>query len=117
MEKHEQLINSAKAGLITIRNTLSHCPSQWKKHTDTVRTCVNNIETSNIMLGSNRLEERLWLITEIQEFAYFDADSGSIADLAAWCEREWNRVLGTDGTNIDALRGMLVSVLYHQILL
>ncbi|KAH8144745.1 uncharacterized protein LAJ45_11246 [Morchella importuna] len=106
MEKHEQLITSAKAGLTTIRNTLSHSPSQWKKHTDTVRTCVNNIETSNIMLGSNRLEERLWLITEIQGFAYFDADSGSIADLAAWCEREWNRVLSTDGTNIDALRGL-----------
>jgi hypothetical protein len=117
MEKHEQLITSAKAGLTTVRNTLSHSPSQWKKHTDTVRTCVNNIETSNIMLGSNRLEERLWFITEIQEFAYFDADSGSIADLAAWCEREWNRVLSTDSTNIDALRGMIVFVLYHQILL
>lgn len=106
MEKHEQLITSAKASLNNIRSTLSNSPSQWEKHADTVRTCVNNIETSQIMLGTNRLDERLWFITEIQNFAYFDADNGSIADLSAWCEREWNRVLSTDGTNIDALRGL-----------
>lgn len=57
------------------------------------------------MLSANQLDEKLWLINEVQSFAYFDADSGAITELASWCELEWNRVLGSHPTCVEVLKG------------
>lgn len=106
MDKYEQLVVSAKTELSNARVSIYRSPTQWRNFTDTVRACVSNIDTSRIMLGTNRLEERLWFINEVQNFAYFDADSGAITELASWCEREWNRVLDSHPTSVEALKGI-----------
>ncbi|KAL0639692.1 hypothetical protein Q9L58_001259 [Maublancomyces gigas] len=106
MDKDEELVVSSKAELSRVRVSISANPTQWRNFTDPVRTCVSNIEASHIMLDNSRLDERLWLIGEVQNFAYFDADSGATTELASWCEREWNRVLSSHPTNIEALKGL-----------
>lgn len=106
MDKYEQLVVSAKTELSNARVSIYRSPTQWRNFTDTVRACVSNIDTSRIMLGTNRLEERLWFINEVQNYAYFDADSGAITELASWCEREWNRVLNSHPTSVEALKGI-----------
>lgn len=109
MDKDEDLVVSAKATLSGIRASISGNPTQWRNYTDSVRTCVCNIDTSRVMLDNSRLDERLWLINEVQNFAYFDADSGATTELASWCEREWNRVLSSDHTSIEAFKGAIPS--------
>lgn len=105
MDKDEELVVSAKAALSRVRASIGEDPTQWRNFTDSVRTCVSNIEASRIMLDNSRLDERLWLINEVQNFAYFDADSGATTGLASWCEREWNRVLSSHPASIEALKG------------
>lgn len=107
MDKDEEFVVSSKAELSRVRVSISANPTQWRNFTDPVRTCVSNIEASHIMLDNSRLDERLWLIGEVQNFAYFDADSGATTELASWCEREWNRVLSSHPTNIEALKGAI----------
>lgn len=115
MDKDEELVVSAKATLSRVRASISGNPTQWRNYTNSVRTCVCNIETSRVMLDNNRLDERLWLINEVQNFAYFDADSGATTELASWCEREWNRVLSSHPTSIEALKGGIAFCLYTRI--
>jgi hypothetical protein len=58
------------------------------------------------MYDPRRIEERVWILNEVQYFAYFDPDSGGVPEVTAWCEREWNRVLTTDPSHVVALTGM-----------
>jgi hypothetical protein len=101
----EQLIASAKSGLTTVRISLMRSPSSWQSYIGSVRTCVNYVDQSRIMASPSRLEERLWIIKEVQDFAYYDSDNGGIPELASWCEREWNRVLSTYPSHVGALKG------------
>lgn len=57
------------------------------------------------MLDYNRLDERLWLLNEVQQFAYHDSDSGGIAEFSSWCEIEYNRILSKNPVDVRALAG------------
>jgi hypothetical protein len=105
MASAEGLIASAKTGLTNVRNSLNQYPDNWRNCTDAVRTCITYVEQSRIMTNPNRLEERLWIISEVQNFAYFDADNGYVQDAASWCEREWNKIINNNPHHVGALAG------------
>ena len=69
------------------------------------------MDASQIMFNNSRLEERLWILNEVQQFAYHDLDAGGVKDLATWCEVEYNRILSTNPSHIGALRGKFESSL------
>lgn len=103
--RSEELIASAKAGLTNVRNSLASAPAHWQNCSSAVRTCMSYIDESRLMQASRRLDEKLWILNEVQNFAYFDADNGGVADVATWCEREWNRIIAGDPYNVGALTG------------
>ncbi|KAF8477009.1 hypothetical protein BDZ91DRAFT_787615 [Kalaharituber pfeilii] len=100
----EQYIASAKQGLINARCWLQ--TSDWRNGLSTVRSCINYVNTSQIMLNDNRLDERLWILNEVQQFAYHDADSGGISELSSWCEVEYNRILSAFPCHVGALTAL-----------
>lgn len=104
--KAEQYVASAKAGLTNVHRSLKSNPTHWRNCTAAVKQSVSYIDHSRIMHDPRRIEERVWILNEVQRFAYFDPDSGGVPGLTAWCEREWNRVLATDSSNLAALTGM-----------
>ncbi|KAL7272078.1 hypothetical protein RUND412_005129 [Rhizina undulata] len=106
MDRSEQLISSAKASLSNIRVALSSSPTHWTSYTSSMRTCISQADQSRIMYNNHRLEERIWIINEVQSFAYFISDNGGLIEFASWCEREWNRVLGSDPYHVGALKGL-----------
>lgn len=105
----EQYIASAKQGLINARSYLQ--TPNWRNGVSAVRTCISYVDASQIMFNNSRLEERLWILNEVQQFAYHDLDAGGVKDLATWCEVEYNRILSTNPSHIGALRGKFESSL------
>lgn len=101
----EQYIASAKQGLINARSFLQ--TPNWRHGISAVKTCISYVNAAQIMFNDSRLEERLWILNEVQQFAYHDPDAGSVKDLATWCEIEHNRILSTNPSHVGALRGKL----------
>lgn len=99
----EQYIASAKAGLTSIRSILN--TPNWRSGIPNVRTCISYINSSQLMLNKDRMEERLWILNEVQQFAYHDPDAGGVTELASWCELEYNRILAYDPNHVRALKG------------
>ncbi|KAF8544247.1 hypothetical protein BDD12DRAFT_59963 [Trichophaea hybrida] len=102
----EQYIASAKAGLTNVHKSLKSNPTHWRSCTSAVKTSISYVDHSRIMYDPRRIEERVWILNEVQYFAYFDPDSGGVPEVTAWCEREWNRVLTTDPSHVVALTGL-----------
>lgn len=101
----EQYIASAKQGLINARSYLQ--TANWRNGISAVRTCISYLNASQIMFNDSRLDERLWILNEIQQFTYHDPDAGGITEFASWCEIEYNRILNTYPTHVGALQGEL----------
>ena len=99
----EQYIASAKQGLIDARSYLQS--ANWTHGTSAVKTCINYINASQMMFNDSRLDERLWILNEVQQFAYHDPDAGGITELATWCEIEYNRILSVNPLHVGALQG------------
>ncbi|KAF8424592.1 hypothetical protein EV426DRAFT_665271 [Tirmania nivea] len=100
----EQYIASSKQGLMNARSYLQ-IPN-WRDGISAVRTCISYVNASQIMFNDSRLEERLWILNEVQQFAYHDSDAGGVKDLATWCEIEYNRILSTYPSHVGALRAL-----------
>ena len=103
----EQYIASAKQGLINARSYLQ--TSNWRHGISAVKICISYVNAAQLMFNDSRLEERLWILNEVQQFAYHDPDAGGVKDLATWCEIEYNRILNTSPSHVGALRGKFES--------
>lgn len=69
------------------------------------RQVVSQIDHSQIMSSTQRLQERTWLIQGLQQYATYDEDTGAYQELARWCERQWNKILQQQSDNATALKG------------
>lgn len=102
----ESHIAKAKSLLTEVRHSYSTEPSYWASLTPTVRSAMSYVDSSELLLSPHRHEESAWILREVQDFAYFDADNGGISDLTAWCEQGWGVILHADPYNFAALQGL-----------
>ncbi|KAI5798877.1 hypothetical protein EDC01DRAFT_649601 [Geopyxis carbonaria] len=99
----EQFVAKAKSGLENVRRAINASPGHWISHLSAVRTCVSYVDQSGIMHYPHRIEERMWIIKEVQSFACTEPENNGIPELSAWCERELNQALHEDPNNFAAL--------------
>ncbi|KAA8905479.1 hypothetical protein FN846DRAFT_746512 [Sphaerosporella brunnea] len=102
----EQFIARAKEALTAVHQSLRNNPAHWRINTSAVKTSIQYVDQSRIMYDPRRIEERVWIITEVQLFASFDPGDGAIRDVNDWCEREWNSALHVDPCNAAILTGL-----------
>ena len=103
---HQNLFANSVREITNINRALKSSPDSWQNYISIVHSCVSNIDQSGVMLDNGRLQERLQIIDEVQEFAYFDADNGGVEGLANWCVREWNRIKESYPDHVGAFEGM-----------
>jgi hypothetical protein len=58
------------------------------------------------MQQPTRASEQAWMVAGLQRLASVDAEGGGVADVAAWCSRQWLVMFQRDQHNIAALRGI-----------
>jgi hypothetical protein len=54
-----------------------------------------------------RFAEQVWIIQGLQDYAYHDADTGCIGDIAEYCQTSWLRVIRNYPENVESLSGKL----------
>ncbi|PUU73379.1 hypothetical protein B9Z19DRAFT_1095110 [Tuber borchii] len=102
---HQDLFTNSVREIVNVNRALKRNPDSWQNFIGTVHSYVSNIDQSGVMFDNARLEERLQIIDEVQEFAYFDTDNGGIEGLANWCVREWNRIKESYPDHVGAFEG------------
>lgn len=102
----EQRIAVCKTGLERIYAMLRNSPQDWRNYLTLGRSVIGHIDTTTLMQQGSRTTEQAWMIAGLQRLAFADAESGGVADIAAWCSRQWLVIFQRDNNNVAALRGI-----------
>ena len=102
----EQRINVCKTSVSQIITMLQSSPHEWRDFLNLARSVIAHIDTTTFMQQSSRTTEQSWMIAGLQRFAFAEADSGGVLDIAAWCSRQWLVIFARDAQNVAALRGI-----------
>jgi hypothetical protein len=102
----ENGVNSAKAELQRIQNSVEAGGNNWDEHISTARRIIASINSTSLMQRDDRPADQTLIISGLQNLAYHDADSGGAQDIADWCVTQWLGLVQRDPENVDALQGM-----------
>jgi hypothetical protein len=73
----------------------------------TTRNIISWINSTNALDETDRYEDQVWMINQIQNVAYHDSDRGAVEDIAQWSIRAYLQVLVHAGQDApDVLMGM-----------
>lgn len=106
-EKSEANLANVKHNLELLHNMLSERPGEWEQWLSTARSATRAIDAMSFLKDTGRLQEQVWLIQVLQDYAFHDADEGCIRDIARWCQSSWLRVLRDHPDNVTILKGMM----------
>lgn len=104
----EGYIEQAKEIVTLLNDITSSRPHEWETYLPSAHSAMDCLDRLHFFRDANRFQEQVWLIHGLQDFAFHDPDSGSIHDIAEWCQAAWLRVLRNYPDNLDCLMGKLL---------
>lgn len=103
--QQEEYLAYAKAKTAEVR-VLYGTPEWKEKGVPIMRDCITYTDYSGVMLDSTRMEESLWILSEVQIFAFYDlASSPGIAEFSNWCEAQYEQMLCHNPYDAQAVNG------------
>ena len=102
----EQRINVCKTSLNQIWGMLRSSPQNWRNYVTLARSVIAHLDATTFMQQPARASEQAWMIAGLQRLATVDAENGGVADINAWCSRQWLVIFQRDPQNVAALRGI-----------
>lgn len=102
----DEKIAVCRSGLNQIYEVLRTSPPRLRNYIELGRSITALLDSTTFMTRCSAAIEQIRIIDALQQLAYVDADNGAVADIAAWCSRQWQSVLDRDPTNVAALRGI-----------
>lgn len=109
MQNHEDLIEQAKSIVTILYDVVSSHPHEWETYLPSARSAMTALDHVHFFRDPERFAEQVWILHGFQEFAFHDADAGSIRDIAEWCQNSWLRILRSYPENEDTLAGTFSS--------
>ncbi len=109
----EPWVENFKTLLTQIDNMLADDHDEWEDYLHAARSAVATLDRIHFFRMTDRLEEQRWIIQVLQDYAYHDADEGSIQDIADWCRASWLRILRDHPEDVDILKGQYYSLMIH----
>jgi hypothetical protein len=103
----EELIEQVKQIVATLDEVVTSRPYQWETYLASARSAVTALERVRFFRDPARFTEQVWIIQGLQDYAYHDADTGCIQDIAQFCQASWLRVLRNYPENSEVLAGPL----------
>ncbi|KAF4635496.1 hypothetical protein G7Y89_g2609 [Cudoniella acicularis] len=85
---------------------LSSRPHEWEAYVPSAHSAMSTLDRLHFFRNPQRFAEQVWIIQGLQDFAYHDADSGRIRDIADWCQSAWLRILRNYPENVATLTGL-----------
>ena len=79
---------------------------QFERQLALARSIIRSLDQMALLQRATRVDDQVFIISQLQDFAYYDADSGAIRDIAEWCVRQWLRLLQQNPEGVDVLQGL-----------
>jgi hypothetical protein len=105
---NEAVLQRIKDSLQQIDDMLVDEPHNWQAWLPTARSSMTALDGMHFFRNTARFQEQAWIIQRLQDYAFHDADSGSIRDVADWCQRSWLRVLRDHPEDVTILTGTFI---------
>lgn len=101
----EELVEQVKQIVTTLDEVVSSRSLQWETYLASARSAVAALEHVRFFRDPARFAEQVWIIQGLQDYAYHDADTGCIDDIAEFCQASWLKVLRNYPENSQVLTG------------
>ncbi|KAH6675508.1 hypothetical protein B0J14DRAFT_365197 [Halenospora varia] len=102
----EDVVAQVKSVITSLDDVLATRPHEWETYVPSARSAMTGLDRIHFFRDPQRLAEQIWIVQGLQDFAYHDADSGAIRDVAEWCQAAWLRILRNYPENVEALTGL-----------
>lgn len=102
----EDLVEQVKSIVTLLYEVVSSRPHEWETYVPSARSAMTALDRIHFFRDPQRYAEQVWMLHGLQDFAYHDADSGCIRDVAEWCQSSWLRILRNYPENVETLTGM-----------
>jgi hypothetical protein len=79
---------------------------QFERQVALARSIIRSLDQTALLQRATRVDDQVFIISQLQDFAYYDADSGAIRDIAEWCVRQWLRLLQQNPEGVAILQGL-----------
>jgi len=91
-ENTEDLVEQVKSIVTLLYEVVSTRPHEWESYLPSARSAVTALDHLRFFRDHERFAEQVWILHGLQDFAFHDADSGSIRDIAEWCQAAVSRI-------------------------
>jgi hypothetical protein len=105
----EDLVEQVKSIVTLLYEVVSCRPHEWETYLPSARSAITALDHIHFFRDPQRFAEQVWMLHGLQDYAFHDADSGCIRDIAEWCQTSWLRILRNYPENVETLTGMLGS--------
>ena len=106
-ENPEDLVEQVKSIVTLLYEVVSSRPYEWEEYLPSARSALRALDHLRFFRDPQRFAEQVWMLHGLQDYAFHDADSGCIHDIAEWCQAAWLRILRNYPDNVETLTGML----------
>ncbi|KAJ8061868.1 hypothetical protein OCU04_009659 [Sclerotinia nivalis] len=102
----EDMVEQVKSIITLLDEVVSSRPHECETYIPSARSAVTALEHIRFFRDPARFAEQVWIVRGLQSFAFYDADNGSVIDIADFCQNAWLRVLRNYPENVDVLTGL-----------
>lgn len=106
-EDPENLVEQVKSIVTLLYEVVSSRPYEWETYLASARSAMSALDRIHFFRDPQRFAEQVWMLHGLQDYAFHDADSGAIRDIAEWCQASWLRILRNYPENMETLTGTL----------
>jgi hypothetical protein len=103
----EDLVEQVKGIVTILYDVVLNRPYEWETYIPSARSAMTALDHIRFFRDPARFAEQVWIIQGLQDYAYHDADSGCIRDIAEYCQASWLRVLRNYPDSVETLTGKL----------
>jgi hypothetical protein len=103
----DDLVEQVKNIVNLLYEVVSSRPHEWETYVPSARSAITALDHLRFFRDPSRFAEQIWIVRGLQDFAYHDADSGCIRDIAEYCQASWLRVLRNYPENVETLTGKI----------
>lgn len=94
--------------LNSVRNLQSSSPTtqtEISARVETARNIISHLSRSPFMSWPDRHDDQIFILNELQNVAYHEADNGGVQDIAQWCLQQFLTMLNRQSESLEALTG------------
>lgn len=106
----EQRVSGIIGSLRTLRSQAASTQAEIDARLESARSIITSLNATPFMTWTERYDDQIFVIAELQNLAYHEADGGGVQDIAQWCIRQYLQIINQSRDDpVEALSGMLIA--------